>query len=236
MKAIDKDAPGIVATWKELVRIYKETKKVRAIGVSNFTKENLEKIIAATGVVPAMNQIECHPSLIQPELFAYCTWTFANSPVSTSRCDRLGDASLRLELTTRQGERHHHHRILASWKQCHWQTPSYRFSRSQESRREDRQIPCAGLDCLGDPPGLRCHPQIGHSCSYPSEFSLKHRGVRIYARWLTECSPTLTISTCQRRTSRPSMSGVGPTGSGLMPLGSTARSEFKLFSDNQRRP
>ncbi|ORY29950.1 aldehyde reductase I [Naematelia encephala] len=71
-KAIDTEAPGIVATWKEVVRIYKETKKVRAIGVSNFTKENLEKIISATGVVPAMNQIECHPSLIQPELFQYC--------------------------------------------------------------------------------------------------------------------------------------------------------------------
>nr|XP_031861147.1 uncharacterized protein CI109_003508 [Kwoniella shandongensis]KAA5528219.1 hypothetical protein CI109_003508 [Kwoniella shandongensis] len=68
---IDEDAPGIVGTWKELVRIYKETKKVRAIGVSNFTVEHLQKIIDATGVVPAFNQIECHPSLIQPELFKY---------------------------------------------------------------------------------------------------------------------------------------------------------------------
>lgn len=69
---IDFDAPGIAATWAELVRIWKETKKVKAIGVSNFSVENLEKIIKATGVVPTMNQIECHPSLIQPELFQYC--------------------------------------------------------------------------------------------------------------------------------------------------------------------
>ncbi|WVQ78515.1 hypothetical protein IAT38_000601 [Cryptococcus sp. DSM 104549] len=69
--AIDEDAPGIVGTWKELVRISKETKKVKSIGVSNFTVENLEKIIKATGVVPAFNQIEAHPSLIQPELFKY---------------------------------------------------------------------------------------------------------------------------------------------------------------------
>jgi L-glyceraldehyde reductase len=55
-----------------MVRIYRETGKVKAIGVSNFSKEALEKIIEATGVVPAMNQIECHPSLIQPELFQYC--------------------------------------------------------------------------------------------------------------------------------------------------------------------
>ncbi len=71
-REIDTDAPGIAATWKEMVRIYRETKKVKAIGVSNFSVKNLEKIIEATGVVPAMNQIECHPSLIQPELFKYC--------------------------------------------------------------------------------------------------------------------------------------------------------------------
>ncbi|WVR05336.1 hypothetical protein IAU60_002350 [Kwoniella sp. DSM 27419] len=70
--AIDEDAPGIVGTWKEMVRISKETNKVRAVGVSNFTVEHLQKIIDATGVAPAMNQIECHPSLIQPELFKFC--------------------------------------------------------------------------------------------------------------------------------------------------------------------
>ena len=71
-KAVDKDAPGIAQTWKEVVRIWKETDKVKAVGVSNFNIPQLEKIIQATGVVPAMNQIECHPSLAQPELFKYC--------------------------------------------------------------------------------------------------------------------------------------------------------------------
>ncbi|ODN83423.1 hypothetical protein L202_01565 [Cryptococcus amylolentus CBS 6039] len=69
--AIDWDGPSVVDTWKEVVRIYKETKKVKAIGVSNFTVELLDKIIEATGVVPAFNQIETHPSLIQPELYEY---------------------------------------------------------------------------------------------------------------------------------------------------------------------
>jgi L-glyceraldehyde reductase len=75
-KAIDLEAPGVAATWKEMVRISKETQKVKAVGVSNFSVEMLEKIIKETGVVPTMNQIECHPSLIQPELFAYCTFLF----------------------------------------------------------------------------------------------------------------------------------------------------------------
>jgi L-glyceraldehyde reductase len=55
-----------------MVRIWKETNKVKAVGVSNFNITQLEAIIKATGVVPVMNQIECHPSLIQPELFNYC--------------------------------------------------------------------------------------------------------------------------------------------------------------------
>lgn len=70
--AIDWAAPSIADTWAELVRLYRTTNKVRAIGVSNFTVAHLEAIIAATGVVPAVNQVECHPSLIQPELFEYC--------------------------------------------------------------------------------------------------------------------------------------------------------------------
>lgn len=46
--------------------------KVRAVGVSNFTIENLKGIIAATGVVPVVNQIEAHPLLPQDELVAFC--------------------------------------------------------------------------------------------------------------------------------------------------------------------
>lgn len=76
-RVIDHDAPSVSETWKEMVRINKETNKVKAIGVSNFNVELLQKIIDATGVVPAMNQIEAHPSLIQPELFAFCTFTLA---------------------------------------------------------------------------------------------------------------------------------------------------------------
>ena len=42
--------------------------RVRSIGVSNFQIEHLERIIDATGVAPAVNQIELHPRLQQPEL------------------------------------------------------------------------------------------------------------------------------------------------------------------------
>jgi diketogulonate reductase-like aldo/keto reductase len=42
--------------------------KVRAIGVSNFMPEHLERLLAETSVVPALNQIELHPYFQQPEV------------------------------------------------------------------------------------------------------------------------------------------------------------------------
>ncbi|KAJ9117373.1 hypothetical protein QFC24_006467 [Naganishia onofrii] len=69
---IDKEAPGIIETWQAVVKLYKAGKgKIRAIGVSNFAKKHLEMIIEATGVVPAVCQIEAHPGLQQVELEAY---------------------------------------------------------------------------------------------------------------------------------------------------------------------
>jgi diketogulonate reductase-like aldo/keto reductase len=42
--------------------------KVRAIGVSNFRPEHLQRLIAHTSVVPAVNQIEVHPYFQQTAL------------------------------------------------------------------------------------------------------------------------------------------------------------------------
>ena len=44
--------------------------KVRAIGVSNFMVEHLERLLSETSVVPAVNQIELHPYFQQAELQA----------------------------------------------------------------------------------------------------------------------------------------------------------------------
>lgn len=46
--------------------------QVRSIGVSNFGVEAMKNIIGATGVVPAVNQVEAHPLLPQDDLVAYC--------------------------------------------------------------------------------------------------------------------------------------------------------------------
>jgi diketogulonate reductase-like aldo/keto reductase len=44
--------------------------RVRAIGVSNFMADHLEKLLKETTVVPAVNQIEVHPYFKQPEVLA----------------------------------------------------------------------------------------------------------------------------------------------------------------------
>jgi 2,5-diketo-D-gluconate reductase A len=58
-----------VETWKALVHLRDEG-RVRSIGVSNFQPAHLDRIIDATGVVPALNQVELHPYLAQPALRA----------------------------------------------------------------------------------------------------------------------------------------------------------------------
>ncbi|MEG8037139.1 aldo/keto reductase [Sphingomonas sp. LR61] len=56
-----------VDTWKAFVDL-RDSGKVRSIGVSNFTPEHLRRIIDATGVAPAVNQVELHLYFPQAEL------------------------------------------------------------------------------------------------------------------------------------------------------------------------
>lgn len=58
-----------IPTYKALETLYREG-RVRAIGVSNFEAPHLHELLAATDVVPAVNQIELHPWLAQTELRA----------------------------------------------------------------------------------------------------------------------------------------------------------------------
>lgn len=53
-----------VDAWRALVRLRDEG-IVRSIGVSNFEADHLERVVDATGVVPAVNQIELHPEFTQ---------------------------------------------------------------------------------------------------------------------------------------------------------------------------
>ena len=59
-----------VETWKGFEKALADG-KTRSIGVSNFTIANLERLAKETDTVPAVNQIELHPHLVQRELRNY---------------------------------------------------------------------------------------------------------------------------------------------------------------------
>jgi 2,5-diketo-D-gluconate reductase A len=56
-----------VETWRAFVELQQEG-LVRSIGVSNFEPAHLERVIAETGVAPAINQVELHPHFQQAGL------------------------------------------------------------------------------------------------------------------------------------------------------------------------
>lgn len=59
-----------VQAWEGLVQLL-ETGTVRAIGTSNFKPAHLERIIAATGVAPDVNQIQLSPASIRSAARAF---------------------------------------------------------------------------------------------------------------------------------------------------------------------
>jgi 2,5-diketo-D-gluconate reductase A len=56
-----------VNTWRALIELRKQG-RVTSIGVSNFTADQLERIVGETDVVPVVNQIELHPGFQQRPL------------------------------------------------------------------------------------------------------------------------------------------------------------------------
>ena len=44
----------------------------RAIGISNFSITKTEALLQTAKIVPAVNQVECHPYFQQPKLRKYC--------------------------------------------------------------------------------------------------------------------------------------------------------------------
>ncbi|KAJ5128756.1 hypothetical protein N7448_002472 [Penicillium atrosanguineum] len=63
------DVP-ISETWAALEK-FVAMGKIRSIGISNFTIEETKKLLETAKIPPAVNQIEAHPYLLQPNLFKF---------------------------------------------------------------------------------------------------------------------------------------------------------------------
>lgn len=56
-----------VESWRAFIELQRQG-RIKSIGVSNFNIEHLQRIIDASGVVPAINQVELHPRFQQRKL------------------------------------------------------------------------------------------------------------------------------------------------------------------------
>ncbi|GFP98488.1 aldo-keto reductase family 4 member c9 [Phtheirospermum japonicum] len=61
----------VPSTWEAMEKLY-DAKKVRAIGVSNFSSKKLASLLDMARIPPAVNQVECHLSWKQPKLHSFC--------------------------------------------------------------------------------------------------------------------------------------------------------------------
>ncbi|MFI5684235.1 aldo/keto reductase [Streptomyces sp. NPDC051636] len=82
-----------VDTYKAFEKLLADG-RVRAIGVSNFLPEHLDRLIAETSVVPAVNQIELHPHLQQHAVREY----HAEQGIATEAWSPLGSGKGLLEV------------------------------------------------------------------------------------------------------------------------------------------
>ena len=78
-----------VDTFKAFTHL-RDQGRIRSIGVSNFEPEHLRILVDATGIVPAVNQIELHPLLQQQEFRE----VHAQLGVATEAWSPLGQGSL----------------------------------------------------------------------------------------------------------------------------------------------
>lgn len=82
-----------IDTYKAFEKLYADG-RAKAIGVSNFLPEYLEKLIDATSVIPAVNQIELHPHLQQHASREY----HAEQGIATEAWSPLGSGKGLLEV------------------------------------------------------------------------------------------------------------------------------------------
>ena len=137
-----------VQAWQSLIELQAQG-LTRAIGVSNFQPAHLDRIIAETGVVPSVNQIELHPRLQQPDLRRYHAErgivTEAWSPLAKGGVlddPVIADLAVKYDRTPAQ--------IVLRW---HLQLDNVVIPKSVTRSRIEENLDVFGFDLTGDDMG-----------------------------------------------------------------------------------
>ena len=99
---------GNIDSWKAMIELY-NSKKIRAIGVSNFAISDIEAIVKATGFMPHVNQIPFYVGKPQTDIRKYCQdnniLVEAYSPLMSGRIfkvDLLNEMAAKYKVTPAQ--------------------------------------------------------------------------------------------------------------------------------------
>ncbi len=91
------DLDRYAESWRALEQL-RERGLTRSIGVSNFHKSHIERILAESDTVPAVDQIELHPAFAQRELRAFIEplgiRTEAWGPLGQGKYDLFGEQAI----------------------------------------------------------------------------------------------------------------------------------------------
>ncbi|HTL41383.1 MAG TPA: aldo/keto reductase [Pseudolysinimonas sp.] len=91
------DLDRYVESWLTLEQLQADG-KTRSIGVSNFHRSHLERVLAEGSVVPAVDQLELHPAFAQRELRAFTAehgiHVEAWGPLGQGKYDLFGETAI----------------------------------------------------------------------------------------------------------------------------------------------
>lgn len=112
--ALGRDA---LDTWRGMEALV-AAGKTRAIGVSNFQRHPLQMILDAGLTLPAVNQVEFHPKLMQPELHTFLReHGIVSQAWSPLMQGKFGDEPVILRIAEEVGR--HPPQVLVRWDLQH---------------------------------------------------------------------------------------------------------------------
>jgi 2,5-diketo-D-gluconate reductase A len=131
-----------VEAWEALIEC-RDRGLVRSIGVSNFTEQHLSRIIDATGVTPAVNQVEIHPRFPQEDLVA----VHRRLGIVTESWSPLGKGSVDLDAEVIAGPARSHGvsagQVVLRW---HLQRGLLPLPKSESSDRQRENLDLFGFE------------------------------------------------------------------------------------------